>query len=116
MYYPTVAPPDVHEAVPIRFNVAGIPSNFTENEREELREDTMMTVLEQMLRMLTERIPELRIPHVEERRGATPFAVAAEGVTVYYDVYVVKDDETEFGPMIINELRETSDDVIEQIQ
>ena len=37
-------------------------------------------------------------------------------VSLYYNVYVVRDDDRKFGPIIIDEMRQSYGEIIEQIQ
>ena len=120
--YPTIASPnnDVYEVVPIKFDVSGLP-NDVEIEMIELQ-DEMLTVLKRILLRLSDRIPGLKIKSVEGKtptrhlQKALPMRALMTDVTMYYDLYVVKEEDKQFGPMIINELRDSYDEVLEQIR
>ncbi|KAL9182938.1 hypothetical protein ACHAXT_004217 [Thalassiosira profunda] len=121
VYYPTIAPPVVHEAVPLRFDVDGLPESG-QNQAADVRGE-MRTVLDRVLEALEGRIPGLKIPYVEER--AEPVLLADErvgtvslaplaGVSVYYTVYVVMEEGKDFGATIIDELRNSQEEVLEE--
>ncbi len=117
--HPTIAAPedDVYEVIPIKFDVMGLPEEISVRNIK----DEMKTVLKRVLVRLSERIPGLKITNVEEKAVfdhnllRTPRALEKD-LTVYFNVYVLRDDEKKFGPLIIAELRDTYEEVLDQIQ
>ena len=108
---------DLYEVIPIKFNVGGLPDTVSRS----ILIDEMTTVLKRVLLRLAERIPGLKISSVEEvtHLSTAPhrdLRVLKLDVTVNFHVYVVMDEEKRFGPLIITELRDSYDEVIEQIR
>ena len=111
----------VHAAVPLRFDVDGLPESSLSQVAD--ARDEMRTVLDRILEALEGRIPGLKVPYVEERAepvlladervGAASLAPLA-GVSVYYTVYVVIEEGKDFGTMIIDELRNSREEVLEE--
>ena len=125
--HPTIAAPegDDFEIVPIKFDVGGLPC---EVDMRELKEE-MRTVLKRILLRLADRIEGLKISNVEEKvvlsrhmlralqNQADCFVgVGKKDVELYFNVYVVRDDDREFGPLIISEIRDSYELVLEQVQ
>ena len=118
--HPTIARPDddVYEVIPIKFDVMGLPDDVKMRDVK----DEMMTVLKRILLRLADRISGLKVSSVEEkvvlsRKLEKMLRRALEqSVSLYYNVYVVRDDKKKFGPLIIQEIRDSYDEVMEQIQ
>ncbi|KAL7542893.1 hypothetical protein ACHAXR_012194 [Thalassiosira sp. AJA248-18] len=105
------------EIVPIRFEMRGLPDDVRMRDLK----DEMKTVLKRILIRLADQIPDLRITSVEEKvvlsRGLMNALRALEkDVTLYFNVYVSRVDGKMFGPIIIQELKKSYDEVIQQIQ
>jgi hypothetical protein len=117
--HPTIAAPedDDYEVIPIKFDVGGLPDGI---KMRELKEE-MTTVLKRILLRLAERIPNLKISSIEEkvvlsRNLEKALRALEQDVTLYFNVYVIRDDDRKFGPLIINEIRDSYDEVLDQIQ
>jgi len=87
--------------------------------------DEMTTVLKRILLRLADSINGLKISSVEEkvvlsRRLEKLIRLRAlqetKDVTLYFNVKVVRDDDRKFGPLIINEIRDSYDEVLDQVQ
>ncbi len=82
--------------------------------------DEMSAVLKRILLRLADRIEGLRISEVEERvvldRNLREVERRLRSETVYFNVYVVRDENKKFGPLIINAIRDSYDEVMEQVQ
>ena len=127
--FPTISNEnDKFEVVPLRFDIRGLPDDV---DMASLRE-TVEVVLKRILIRLSERIEGLKISDVEERivRGLRMKRalqsslqslrhhqrVLEKDVTLYYNIYVVRDDDRKYGPIIIDEMRERYSEVVDQIQ
>ena len=116
--YPTIRAPDDDdwEIVPIEFQVGGLPTDIRMRELK----DEMKIVLQRILVRLAERIEDLKISKIEEkfvptRRLRNRNMQATKDAVVLFNVFVVRNDEKKFGPIIINEMRENYGEVREQI-
>ena len=85
----------------------------------------LTTVLKRILLRLADSINGLKISSVEEkvvlsRRLEKLIRLRAlqetKDVTLYFNVKVVRDDDRKFGPLIINEIRDSYDEVLDQVQ
>lgn len=98
----------------------------------------MILVLKRILLRLADRIEGLKISGVEEKtvvqrdRGRDLMLLRrklvgsshqqhqqralAQDVTFYYNVNVVRDETKKFGPLIIQEIRDSYNEVLSQIQ
>jgi len=121
--HPTISPPedDGFETIPIKFDVAGLPMEVRMRDLK----DEMTTVLKRILLRLADSINGLKISSVEEkvvlsRRLEKLIRLRAlqetKDVTLYFNVKVVRDDDRKFGPLIINEIRDSYDEVLDQVQ
>jgi hypothetical protein len=110
--YPTiVAPEDNYEIVSIRFDVMGLPGNVAMGELE--RE--LKTVMTRIILRLAESIQGLKITKVEERAGGIT-DTSEGGKSVYYNIYAVRDENKKFAPLLIQAIRDSHDEMVEQIQ
>lgn len=120
--YPTIEAPDDDnfEIIPIRFDISGLPEQISMRELK----DEMKSVLKRMLLRLSEKIEGLQITQIEEvvvlqrerslRRADARRYLRSE--SVYFNVYVVRDDDRKFGPIVIQYIRDNYDEVIEEIK
>jgi len=81
----------------------------------------MVTVLKRILLRLSQNIPGLKISNIEElvtfnRNLEKALRALKKDVTLYFDVYVVRVEGKEFGPLIIAEIRDSYEQVLDQIQ
>lgn len=83
----------------------------------------MEIVLKRIILRVAEKIDGMKVTKVEAaklslnlRRHLGRKRSLAKEVTQYFLVYVVRDDEKLFGPYIINEIRDSYDDLLTQIQ
>ena len=62
----------------------------------------------------------LKISSVEEKVVMTRDLLRTRGllkdVTLYFNVNVIRDKDKKFGPLIIREIRDSYDEVLDQIQ
>lgn len=129
--HPTIVLEDVpFEIIPLKFDLIGVPDDVRVRDLKE----EMTVVLKRILLRLAESIPGMIIKEVEERvvlpnsrrslremvRGLVGRGNRARGlaqaVSLYYNVKVVRVEGKKFGPLIINEMRDSYDDIVEQIQ
>ena len=123
--HPTISRPEEsdYEVIPIKFDVIGLPSGIRVREVK----DEMTTVLKRVLLRLSDdnegSMEELIISNVEEKvmpvsinDSSTSALRSATSVTLYYNVYLVRNDEYKFGPIIINEIRNRYNEILDQIQ
>ena len=123
--HPTISRPEEseYEVIPIKFDVLGLPSGIRVREVK----DEMTTVLKRVLLRLSDNeeiMEELIISDVEEKvmpvsinDSSTSSALrSATSLTLYYNVYLVRNDEYKFGPIIINEIRNRYNEILDQIQ
>ena len=101
----------------------------------------MTTVLRRILLRLADRISGLKVSNIEEKmlldgnndnnrqrqrrrrhmqqqqkQQHHHHRSLLKDITIYYNVYVIKDESKKFGPLIINEIRDSFGEVLEQIQ
>jgi len=115
--YPTVQAPeeDNFEIVPLKFDLGNLPQDIS---IRGLR-DEMKTVLQRILVRLAGDVPELKISSIEEkilpqqRRGRI---LRGRKISIFYNVYVVRQDGVKFGPLIISEIRSRYDEVKDQLR
>ena len=89
-----------------------------------LLKDEMTTVLKRILLRLADRIPGLKISEIEEKIVLTRNLLRAlrqqrelqQDFSLYFNVYVIRDEKKNFGPLIIQEIRDSYDEVMQQIQ
>ena len=120
--HPTIGAPedDVFEVIPIKFDVMGLPDDI----KLRLLKDEMTTVLKRILLRLADRIPGLKISEIEEKIVLTRNLLRAlrqqrelqQDFSLYFNVYVIRDEKKNFGPLIIQEIRDSYDEVMQQIQ
>jgi len=128
--HPTISRPEEseYEVIPIKFDVLGLPNGIRVREVK----DEMTTVLKRVLLRLSDdnegSMEELIISNVEEKvmpvnindntvGGNSSSALrSATSVTLYYNVYLVRNDNYKFGPIIINEIRNRYNEILDQIQ
>ena len=125
--HPTISRPEEsdYEVIPIKFDVLGLPNGIRVREVK----DEMTTVLKRVLLRLSDdnegSMEELIISNVEEKvmpvsindnNAASSSLRSATSLTLYYNVYLVRNDEYKFGPIIINEIRNRYNEILDQIQ
>ena len=108
---------DLYEVVPIKFDVAGLPDGVSTRELK----SEMKTVLKRIVVRLSDRIPGLKVTRVEEsavngRRLQGTLRALERDVSIYFRVFVLRDDDRRFGPLIISEMRDSYQEVLNQIQ
>jgi len=106
---------DIYEVITIKFNFIGTPDFF---DKRDLK-DEMVKILRRVLIDLANRISSLnlKIKSVEERPiAAQSIARARNQEEIYYDVTIVRQEDKQFGPTIENWIRDSFDDIIEQLQ
>lgn len=116
--YPTIALiEDDEEIVPIQFSVSGVQSNAKVSIPE--ISDEMEIVLKRILLRLAEKIDGLKVMKVEaipSNLNRILWRVLEEEVILYFHVYVVRSDEKQFGPHIIQGIRDSYNEVLSEIQ
>mmetsp|Transcript_2146 Transcript_2146/g.3837 ORF Transcript_2146/g.3837 Transcript_2146/m.3837 type:complete len:204 (+) Transcript_2146:57-668(+) len=139
--YATISKPedDEYEIVPLRFDIQGLPEDVN---MRDLKEEMNM-VLKRILVRLSEKIEGLKVSNIKERvvddRGRRDLMQKAlislsqqlqattreeahhhraleKDISLSYNVYVVRDENKKFGPLIISEMRKSYVEVLEQIQ
>ena len=124
--HPTIEAPedDLYEVVPIKFDVMGLPDAISMRELK----DEMTIVLKRILLRLADRIEGMRVSEVEERVVVTRnlgnrrkkvrqrHRDLLQDVTLYFNVYVLRDENIKFGPLIIRDIRDNYGEVLEQVQ
>lgn len=122
--HPTIArlEDDDYEIVSIQFTVSGVPDNIAIN----LIKSEMEIVLKRIILRLAGKIDGLKVTKVEavelslnlwqRQRQLRHERALVDEVTQYFHVYVIRDDGKHFGPYIINEIRDSYDEVLTQIQ
>eukprot|EP00571_Detonula_confervacea_P012358 CAMPEP_0172303322 /NCGR_PEP_ID=MMETSP1058-20130122/4864_1 /TAXON_ID=83371 /ORGANISM="Detonula confervacea, Strain CCMP 353" /LENGTH=477 /DNA_ID=CAMNT_0013014077 /DNA_START=29 /DNA_END=1458 /DNA_ORIENTATION=+ len=119
--HPTIDAPedDDYEVVAIKFDIKGLPDGIS---MRKLKDETT-TVMKRILIRMQDSITGLKISNVEEKVVLTRNLVKTlreraleTDVTLYYNVYIVRDDDKKFGPLIIQEIRDSYSEVLEQIQ
>jgi hypothetical protein len=117
---PTIVlpPEDEFEIVPLKFHVFELPN---EVKIKELKGE-MIAVLTSLLRRLAKGIPGLEVAEVKEKKVVvdrdlrrTP-RFLERNVTLYFNVYVVRNETFDFGPLVIDALRDSYDEVLEEIR
>ena len=130
---------DGQEIIPIQFVAIGIPDDASIGEVKA----EMLSALKRILLQLSERIEELKVKNVEEkimrktrnlskqketkkmmmlmmplRTSNHPNHPRAleQNIEIYFDVSVVYNDDIQFGPIIIEAIRDSYDEIISQIQ
>lgn len=111
---------DDYEVIPLKFVVMGLPDGV---ETSNLNNQTT-TVLKRILLRLADRITDLKVSSVEEKatlgnnRNLLLLRICEleQTVTMYYNVYVIRDERKKFGPIIIQEIRDSYGEVMDQIQ
>lgn len=140
--HPTIArPDDDFEIVPISFDFLGVPDFVSVRDLK----DELKRILRQILTRLSGRIDGLRITEIEERvpqrrlREALlatradedevneeMIGVLREGkgggreleqyIQLFFNIHAVRDPEMKFGPLIVEEITDSYDEIIEKVQ
>ena len=119
--YPTLeAPPeDDFENIPMRFIVFDLPDNV---KIQKLKKE-IIGVLTRILDRLTEVVPGLKVLDIEEKVVADrallerpPPRALASDVTLYYNVYVERNETVRFGPLVIEAMRNSYGEVLAEIR
>jgi hypothetical protein len=110
---------DDEEIVSIQFIASDVPDNIPTDSIEK----EMEIVLKRIILRLANKIDGMKVTKVEAaklslnlRRQLVRQRSLASEVTRYFHVHVIRDDDKQFGPYIINEIRDSYDDVLTQIQ
>ena len=117
---------DAIEYISMRFSVGGLPEDdilvaLGDDHGGEVVRREMTTIMTRILFALEERILGLKILSVGEddaanyARRATAGRMGGDIFSVFYDVVVVRGDDEEFGPIIIQELRESYDEILDEM-
>jgi hypothetical protein len=110
--YPSIVPPDdEYEIVPIRFDVMGLPGNVAIGELEQ----ELKTVMTRIILRLAQSIEGLSITKVEEKAGGVTDN-SEGGKSAYFNIYARRDEKKKFAPLIVQAIRDSYDEVLEQIQ
>lgn len=114
--YPTIALiEDDEEIIPIQFSVSGITNTVSIDDIN----DEMEIALKRILLRVAENIDGLKIIKVEAI--VSPLSklrrvLEEEQLILYFHVYVVRSDEKNFGPYIIQGIRDSYEEVFSEIQ
>ncbi len=80
----------------------------------ELKEE-METVLTRILLRLADRVEGLSVTNVEQTVPKLEEAKIRGQATVYFNVETVRNEGSKFGPLIIQAVRDSYDELLEQI-
>jgi hypothetical protein len=80
----------------------------------ELKEE-METVLTRILLRLADRVEGLSVTNVEQTVPKLEEAKIRGQATVYFNVEIVRAEGSKFGPLIIQAVRDSYDELLEQI-
>ena len=114
--YPTIALiEDDEEIIPIQFSVSGITNSVSIDDIN----DEMEIALKRILLRVAENIDGLKIIKVEAI--VSPLSklrrvLEEEQLILYFHVYVVRSDEKNFGPYIIQGIRDSYEEVFAEVQ
>lgn len=95
----------------MKFIVNGLPDDF--GARQATYE--MTTLLDRIMLTLEGFIAGLKVTSVEQIEDAETEVMKRGEAIVYYVVNAVHDDRKEFRPIIIQELRESSDAILDEM-
>ncbi|KAL7550213.1 hypothetical protein ACHAWF_013445 [Thalassiosira exigua] len=114
---PTEAPEhdDEFQVVPLKFSIGGLPTTVDVIDMK----DEMILILKRILINLSERMSSLKIKFVEEDLVSSGEASDAEVEgkrVVYYDITVVRQEGKDFGPIIIQWIKDSYFEIVERIQ
>jgi len=119
--FPTIVAPidDDYEVVPIKYVVRGLSDSISMRDLK----DEMLSVLKRILIRMQDKVPGLKISTVEEKivinRNLLEMMrerVLVQDVTLYYNVYIVREDERKFGPLIIQGMTDSRNEILTEIQ
>ncbi len=122
--YPTISleDEDGQEIVPIQFVANGISDNASHNEIKE----EMVSSLRRILLQFSEDIGELKVTNVQERAVSSRrrrrrnllknHRSLEKNYEIVFDVFVVRNDEVNFAPIIIEALQSSYEEMSSQIQ
>eukprot|EP00571_Detonula_confervacea_P016302 CAMPEP_0172300564 /NCGR_PEP_ID=MMETSP1058-20130122/2629_1 /TAXON_ID=83371 /ORGANISM="Detonula confervacea, Strain CCMP 353" /LENGTH=628 /DNA_ID=CAMNT_0013010383 /DNA_START=61 /DNA_END=1947 /DNA_ORIENTATION=+ len=110
--YPTISPPegDDMEVIPLSMEVTGLGNNVNCNAIVE----QMLTVTKRTVLRAQDRVPGLKVSEVESKPMAN--CNLSRRIDQYFSVHVVRDDDKKFGPIIIQDFRDSEQEIIEEIQ
>ena len=91
---------DDFEIVPLKFDLGNLPPDISVRGLK----DEMKTVLQRILVRLAGEVPELKISSIEEKvltnmQQRRERILRGKQVSIYYNVYVVRQDGIKFGPL-----------------
>ena len=117
---PTIVrpPEDELEIIPLKFYVFELPDDV----KLKALKGEMLAVLTVILVRLSEGIPGLEVVDVKEKRVVVDRAlrraprVLERDVTLYFNVYAVRNATFDFGPLVINAVRGSYDEVLGEIR
>lgn len=114
--YPTSAVPEesAFESIPIQFSVNGLPDDVSMRELK----DEMKSVLIMILGLMAKTIPDLKLSSIEEKTGRR-FGLVRESsarallrnAVVVFNVNVIQVDGQQFGPQIIQGIKDSMSDI-----
>ena len=113
---------DNYQIIPLRFDISGLHDGYSVSELK----SEMKSVLTRILLELAEDIDGLTIKNVEQavvnlantnNSNANLIIEKKAGEeTMYFNVEVVRVEDMEFGPIIVNAIRDNYNDLLNKIQ
>jgi hypothetical protein len=110
---PTITKPedDLYTIIAIRVDVFGLPDDVPMRELK----NEMKSILEGILLQLAENLSWLEVLHVEEsNRNLLRRLLPQKDVSRYFDVYVDRNEYT-YGPLVINEIRGSYKEMLDEV-
>ena len=111
---------DNYQIIPLRFDISGLPDGYYVSDLK----SEMKSVLTRILLELAEDIDGLSIKNVEQAvvnlantNNANLIIKKELGEeTMYFNVEVVRVEDMDFGPIIVNAIRDNYNDLLNKIQ
>lgn len=111
---------DIYQIIPLRFDISGLHDGYSVSELK----SEMKSVLTRILLELAEDIDGLTIKNVEQgvvnlvntNNANLIIKKVAGEETMYFNVEVVRVEDMEFGPIVVNAIRDNYNDILNKIQ
>jgi hypothetical protein len=103
---------DMFEIFPLRFDVTGVSSDVS---MMELKEE-MKTVLTRILLQLTDKVEGLSVVNVEQTAPKLAEGNVKGRVSAFFNVEAIRVEGTRFGPIIIQAMIDSQDQILQKLQ
>ena len=100
------------EIVHLRFDVTGVSSDVS---MMELKEE-MKTVLTRILLQLTDKVEGLSVVNVEQTAPKLAEGNVKGRVSAFFNVEAIRVEGTRFGPIIIQAMIDSQDQILQKLQ